>query len=194
MQILHIQPTRSGQLRAAARGFTTIELMVTLCITAVLAALSAPSFTLMIENWRVREATEQLQSSLYLARSEAIKRGGYVVIQKISNKTNSCLTAKETRDWDCGWVICHDINNNGNCNPTEPVLLRVETSAQVHISRTGGGANIKINRWGLVDGTWLGFNLTPLTRSLGHPAARGVCMSSGGRIRVIPQEDIPCTA
>ena len=118
-----------------------------------------------------------------------------MVIEKIPNdKTNNCTTANTTRDWDCGWIVCHDTNNNGNCNAAEPILQRVETSARVHVNRTGGGASIKINRWGLVDGTWLGFNLTPLNKSLAHPGARGVCMSSGGRIRILPQEDIPCTA
>jgi type IV fimbrial biogenesis protein FimT len=168
--------------------------MVVLSIVATLAALAAPSFTTLIETWRVRDATEQLQSTLYFARSEAIKRGGYVAIQKIPNHTNGCTTADETMAWDCGWIVCHDTNGNGVCNATELVLQRIETAAKVHVNRTGGGANIKINRWGLVDGAWLGFNLTPLTRTLAHPGARGVCMSSGGRIRVLPQESIPCTA
>lgn len=176
-------------------GFTAIEVMTVIFITAVLVALASPSFAPLLENWQVRETTEKLQSTLYFARSEAIKRGGLVVIEKIPNdKTNNCTTANTTRDWDCGWIVCHDTNNNGNCNAAEPILQRVETSARVHVNRTGGGASIKINRWGLVDGTWLGFNLTPLNKSLAHPGARGVCMSSGGRIRILPQEDIPCTA
>jgi type IV fimbrial biogenesis protein FimT len=62
----------------------------------------------------------------------------------------------------------------------------------VQISRTGGGASIKLNRWGLVDGTWLGFSLVPLEKGTTHPGARGLCMSSGGRIRIVPPEDIPC--
>ncbi|KRD26931.1 general secretion pathway protein GspH [Acidovorax sp. Root267] len=168
--------------------------MVVVSIVAVLAALAAPSFTPLIENWRVRESAEQLQSTLFYARSEAIKRGGHVVIQKIPNNTNGCTTASGTRAWDCGWIVCHDINDNGDCNATDPVLQRVESSAKVHINRTGGGASIKLNRWGLIDGTWLGFNLIPLDKTVSHAAARGVCMSSGGRVRVISQEAIPCTA
>ena len=174
-------------------GFTAIELMVVVSIVAVLAALAAPSFTPLIESWRVREATEQLQSTLSYARSEAIKRGGQVAIQKIPNNTNGCASASGTRDWDCGWFVCHDTNGNGTCNATEPVLQRVESATKVHINRTSGGASIKLNRWGLVDGAWLGFTLVPLNKSPYHTGARGLCMSSGGRIRVIPQEAIPCT-
>ena len=175
------------------QGFTTIELMVTVSILALLMALAAPSFNPMIESWRVRQATEQLQSTLSYARSEAIKRGGQVAIHKLPNNTNGCTSATGNRDWDCGWIVCHDTNSNGACNPNEPVLQRIDAPAKVQVSRTGGGASIKLNRWGLVDGTWLGFSLVPLEKSTTHPGARGVCMSSGGRIRVISPEAIPCT-
>ena len=184
----------SAQVRRLVAGFTAIELMVVVSIVAILAALAGPSFTPLIENWRVRESAEQLQSTLYYARSEAIKRGGQVVIQKIPNNTNGCTSATGTRAWDCGWIVCHDTNDNGTCNATEPVLQRVASAAKVHVNRTGGGASIKLNRWGLVDGTFLGFNLIPLDKSVSHPGTRGVCMSSGGRVRIIPQEAIPCTA
>lgn len=191
MVTLYRSPAHARHLAA---GFTAIELMVVVAILAILAALAGPSFTPLIENWRVRESAEQLQSTLYYARSEAIKRGGQVVIQKIPNNTNGCTSATGTRAWDCGWIVCHDTNDNGTCNATEPVLQRVASAAKVHVNRTGGGASIKLNRWGLVDGTFLGFNLIPLDKSVSHPGARGVCMSSGGRVRIIPQEAIPCTA
>ncbi|PIF27041.1 type IV fimbrial biogenesis protein FimT [Acidovorax sp. 56] len=179
--------------RHVVTGFTAIELMVVVSIVAILISLAAPNFTPLIEGWRVREPAEQLQTSLQYARSEAIKRGGQVVIQKIPNNTNGCTTASGTRDWDCGWIVCHDINNNGTCNAAEPVLQRVESAGKAHVNRTGGGASIQFNRWGLVDGAWLGFTLVPLNKSSAHAGSRGVCMSSGGRIRVIPQEAIPCT-
>ena len=184
--------TPSYQARQFATGFTAIELMVVVSIIAILAALAAPSFTPLIESWRVRQATEQLQSTLHYARSEAIKLGGRVAIQKIPNNTNGCTTASGTRDWDCGWNVCEDTNNNGACNASEPILQRVDAPSKVQISRTGGGASIKLNRWGLVDGTWLGFSLVPLDKGTSHPGARGLCMSSGGRIRIVPPEDIPC--
>lgn len=174
-------------------GFTSIELMVTVSIVAVLVALAAPAFTLLIEIWRVRTVQEAMYTSLFLARSEAIKRSGQVVMQKIPNNTNGCTSASGNRDWDCGWIICQDSNNNGTCNASEPVLQRIETPSKVQVTRTGGGATIKLNRWGLVDGTWLGFSLVPLDKPTTHPGARGICMSSGGRIRIIPPEAIPCT-
>lgn len=191
---MHFRPYTPSQLPwNRAGGFTAIELMVVIGILAVLAALAGPSFTQTLESWRVREATESLRGSLLLARSEAIKRGGGVAVQKLPNNTNGCTSATANSDWDCGWFVCQDTNNNGTCNASEPVLQRIDAPARVQVTRTGGGASIKLNRWGLVDGTWLGFSLVPYDKPTTHTGARGVCMSSGGRIRIIPPESLPCT-
>lgn len=190
---MHHHTSAPPRTRSHSGGFTAVELMVVLSIMAVLIALAAPSFAMTIESWRVRDAAESLRSSLMLARSEAIKRGGWIAIQKLPNNTKGCTSASGNRDWDCGWIICQDTNGNGTCNASEPVLQRIVTPSNVQVTRTGGGASIKFNRWGLVDGTWLGFSLVPMDKPTTHPGARGVCMSSGGRIRILPPEAIPCT-
>lgn len=171
-----------------------IELLVVISIVGVLAALAVPSFTPTIQRWRVKQAVESMTSTIYYARSEAIKRGGQVAIQKLPNNTNGCTTASSNQDWDCGWFVCEDTNGDGACNTSDPVLQRYDAPANVQITRTGGGVSIKINRWGLVDGAWLGFSLVPLNQPTTDQAARGLCMSSGGRIRVILPEAIPCTS
>ena len=55
-------------------GFTLIELMVTIVVVAIFASLAAPSFRQMIATQRVRSAASAITESLWLARSEAIKR------------------------------------------------------------------------------------------------------------------------
>ena len=165
--------------------------MVVVAIVAMLTALAAPSFTPLIERWRVRQAVDGLQSSLYYARSEAIKRGGSVMINKNPNNINGCTTASGANDWDCGWVVCADTNADGICQTTE-VLQQFPAPVKLQITRTSGGASIKLDRWGRVTGTFIGFSLVPLNKSISDPAARGLCMSSGGRIRVIA--DLPCTS
>lgn len=170
-----------------------IELMVALSILSILAAIAAPSLSYLIERWSVKKTTESLRNSLQIARSEAIKNGSQIVIQKIPNNTFGCSTAVNNREWDCGWIICNDSNKNNTCNTNETIVHKVESDNKTHISRTGGGTTITFNRWGSVSGTYIGFNIVPINKNLSHTGSQGLCMSSGGRIRVVSSEDIPCT-
>ena len=58
----------------AARGFTLVELMIVLAVVAIFASLAAPSFRELTATQKVRSAVSALNESLWLARSEAIKR------------------------------------------------------------------------------------------------------------------------
>ena len=191
---MHPPPISSGspaQQNHGARGFTAIELMVVIAIVAILAALAAPSFKPLIERWRVRTAAEGLQSTIYFARSEAIKRGGNVVLQKLPNNTNGCTTASSTQYWHCGWYVCEDTNGNGTCTTSEPVLQRFDAPTKLEVSRTANGASIAFDRWGMPS-AWFGFTLKPADSGMSDPAALGVCVSSAGRIRIIPSDQTPC--
>ena len=178
---------------SAQRGFTAIELMVVVAIVAILAALAAPSFTPLIERWRVRQSVDGLQSALYYARSEAIKRGGNITIRKEPSGANGCPLATNTADWDCGWFVFVDTNDNGTQNAGEEVLQRFATPPNVEVTRSANTADIRFDRWGRANAPF-GFALVPKDKTTSDPAARGLCMSSGGRIRISTDPlDIPCT-
>lgn len=55
-------------------GFSLIELMVTMTIFAVLAAMAAPSLSQYTENMKTLAAAESLYASLQQTRTEAIRR------------------------------------------------------------------------------------------------------------------------
>lgn len=61
-------------LRRARRGYTLVELAVTLSLVAFLAMLAAPSYQKWIRNARVRGAAESLTAGLRYAQAEALRR------------------------------------------------------------------------------------------------------------------------
>lgn len=64
----------SGHLTVASRrGFTLVELMVTVSLVTLLLMISIPSFTGMLRNGQVRTIADSLQNGLRLAQSEAIR-------------------------------------------------------------------------------------------------------------------------
>jgi type IV fimbrial biogenesis protein FimT len=58
---------------AAAAGFTVVELMVTLAVAAILAALAVPTMRSVIENTHMRATAQSLQNGLAMARAEAVR-------------------------------------------------------------------------------------------------------------------------
>lgn len=57
----------------APRGFTLVELMVSLLVLAIAAALATPSFVDHVERTRVRGAADAVASLINNARAEAVK-------------------------------------------------------------------------------------------------------------------------
>ncbi len=79
-----------------------MEILIVVAIVAILASLAAPSFSELIKSQKIKSMATDLNASLTLARSEAIKRN--------KNVTLSPTTAGA---WEGGWQIA-DPDNAGN--------------------------------------------------------------------------------
>jgi type IV fimbrial biogenesis protein FimT len=74
-------------------GFTLVELVTVVTIIGILAALAVPSLRQLYLTQQIRGAAAELQTSLYYARSEAVKRAADVQVVPTSN------------DWAQGWTV-----------------------------------------------------------------------------------------
>lgn len=77
-----------------SRGFTLIELLVVLTILGVMLGIGIPSFRDFVANQAVKSASFDLATAMVLARSEAIKRNGDVVLAPVNGG-----------DWNTGWTV-----------------------------------------------------------------------------------------
>ncbi len=79
--------------RQQNHGFTLVEMMATLIISAILLAMAVPSFRTFIVDQRVKGATLELMGALRFARSEAVKRNAAVSVVAADG------------GWSAGWEV-----------------------------------------------------------------------------------------
>ncbi len=101
----------------SAKGFTLIELMVTLSVAAILIAVAVPSFGLMISNNRISTSASAFNQTLNLARNEAVRRGTLVFVCRSNDQANCTNTP-----WDRGWLVWVDLDNSNNLNDPNEVI------------------------------------------------------------------------
>lgn len=182
-------------------GFTAVELMVTVTILAILAALAVPSFTPLIERWRMRQITEELQSTLYLARAEAIKRGGNITIVRTLGDSGCSDISASPALWDCGWQVLFTTPGTTPGTPTTTNLQRASAPSRTHIQlRDGQGrvidtsTPISIDRWGQITlGSNTSFDFLIYPSSSSSTNTTKLCVLASGRIKRLDIGSDPCT-
>jgi type IV fimbrial biogenesis protein FimT len=171
-------------LYADELGFTLVEVMAVVAIAAILIGAAVPPLAELIRSAQLTSATNDMFADMMLARSEAIKRNSRVVLCKSADGT-ACVTAG---GWEQGWIVFHDINNNGVRDGAEEVLSRGHPLSK-DLSITG---NQNVSRYvsyaptgttKLVNGGFQAGTIT-LCEHLAAAAARQIILSSVGRPRV----------
>jgi type IV fimbrial biogenesis protein FimT len=87
------------------QGLTLIELLVTLAIVTLLVTVGVPMFQQLTASARARSDVTKFQSALYLARSEAVKRGQNVVVCSKADRSPTDYTCGDVTQWNNGFMV-----------------------------------------------------------------------------------------
>lgn len=116
------------------RGFTLIEMMITLAVVGVVLALGLPGIMEWMQNSQIRTAAESLQGGLQAARTEAVRRNTLVEFS-LSNPGTSGGTGWTIRSVNDGAVIQSNPDGVGSRN----VVLTVSPDGTAAVTFNGFG-------------------------------------------------------
>lgn len=166
-------------------------------ILGLLVALALPSFQPLVERWRVKTTIEELQGSLYYARSKAIAGGTNIAIVK-NDVSGSCVSSGND-DWRCGWRIFVDADKNGTqaaCTPADPTECTIQESTPspntfVIVAPTDGGGLFMdrngrfTDKKGIVPVNTLSMDVIAKDRTLTDLSTRRLCIFGAGRFKQV---------
>ena len=174
--------------------------MVVLSIVAILAVLAAPSLQQVLQSNARASAVNMFIADMAYARSEAIRRGGGVVMCRSDAPealAPSCSTTSSHigAGWAGGWIVFHDLDGNGLKDVGEPLLVVQAPLSSMDAILEGGAGVPSVFRF---TGTGRLFALpSSVALTFGGsrfdlPSRRVVCVSFGGRARIAGDGSSDC--
>ena len=179
------------------RGFTLIELMVTIAVAAVLMAWAAPNFVEFRRNSALTSTTNTLMAALNSARSEAMKHSAFAMV-----------VPQDNANWATGWRVFVDKNLNQTFDAGTDQLVLEQMALPDFLLISGNGTAAGGSPYVLYNGS--GYSRTKngafgaLTFSIERNDVTGdrrtqqtrrLIVSRTGRVRSCrPASDTTCTA
>ncbi len=191
-------PGLPDRTRQQGLGFTLVEVLVVIALVTVLLSLAAPSFTRISQAAAISSGVNQFLADMRFARSDAIRRGGGVVLCRSDDPESpgaTCSTTVGNSGWASGWIVFHDLDGDGARDADED-LLRVQ-ARHAGIDTIAANGTPTTFRFGAT-GRWQApgsiASLHFGGSSLDADIRRVVCVSAGGRARIAGDGTATCGA
>lgn len=166
------------------RGFTLIELIVTIAIMGIVLAISVPSYQNWMVNTKLTTRANDLVGALNLARHEAVRLGQRVSVCRSASGTGCAGSG----GWDQGYIVFSDSGTIGSVDGSDAVI-RYQSALAIGYTLTGNTNVASYVSFTSMGVPRLASNaLQAGTFSLCAPSSSGlskaIVMSSMGRIQV----------
>ncbi len=151
-----------GFMNGRFKGITSIEVLITVAIVAVIVSISIPQYFKYIEDSRIRGAVEHIYAKLYWARSLAIKENTNITFVSETG-ANWCVGFSSTGNCTCstanscnlGRLVSTDFPTTsltrtgiGASNNFEPLRGLVNVPGSFTVSASGQAVNVELNKMG----------------------------------------------
>jgi len=127
-------------IRNANSGFTLMELLITMALAAILMMVAVPSYSTFTKNQRLTSYTNELITSINMARGEAARRGTRVALCRSSDPDAASPTCSgSNNDWSNGWLV-YAI---GDSRTTTPLVYDSSVDVKIGAGLPQSGVYVK---------------------------------------------------
>lgn len=176
--------------RRSRRGFTLIELAITVSVLGFLIMMGLPAMTEWLQNLQIRTAADVALQGLQTTRAEAVQRNSPVRFQFVTTLDSGCILSAAGPHWIVSrndvTGICEAATVDGFLETNDTAIPQIvqkrdgtESTGNVTIAATDDGAastNVTFSSLGRV------VNATGIdTINFSHP--QGTCKAGGGTLR-----------
>ena len=187
-------PTSCPALRLAPapalrhRGFTLVELLITISLLAIVLAVGIPSFQELIRSNQASALGVEFSRDVSRARAEAISTNRCVKMCQSNAGSGTCATSDN--DWQRGWVLfALPVNCNVDSNTTDSgarlLGVRYGNAPSFTLAAAPMQRQVVFDPRGvMLAGGNAHYVLTFVPEGTASRFSRSVCVSASGRVNL----------
>ena len=161
----------------SVKGFTLIEALVVMAVTAVLLAVAIPAWS----HARAAANAGSVRAKLAASLLDAVRHSAIAGTEVVVCPSSASGACSGSTNWDAGWIVFADINGSRAPDPNETRLVAENAlPSDVHLRTTTGRTRLVFQP----NGGNAGSNVTfTLCDSRGPKSATTLVLSNTGNLR-----------